>query len=203
MEQSSPAEDQRAPSHWIVICPETYIPGGVWARWYRENCVAVGWPPPKWSFDSSNDGRAKATPFFTGWKYARTRLEKIRDGDKVIPFLLQWRVGPVGTVRHVKVTDAEWNPTVEGNNGLGKEPTELGRRILVTWDQADMPPDGKCALVPPDQRTRGALATHTIEGLRAETFQRLCAVLANRSNWIDIPSGEFTEKRAGRKAAAG
>src|ERR1035438_8453077 len=79
------------------------------------------------------------------------------------------------------------NQTVEkGNYGESNEDSELGRRILVTWEQADMPPDGKCALVPLDQRTPGALAKHTIERLPAETFQRLCSVLSNRSNWIDV-----------------
>jgi len=141
--------------------------------------VAAGWPPPNWSLDGPNED--------SGWTYARNRLKEIRPGDKVIPFLLKWRIGPVGTVREVRVADAEWNQTVEkGDYSGSNEESELGRRILVTWQGTDMPPDGKCALVPPDQRPPGPLSKHTIEKLPAETFQRLCSVLSNRSNWIDV-----------------
>jgi hypothetical protein len=178
MEQSLPAEDQPSPSYWIVICPEPYVRGGVWARWYRENCVAAGWPPPNWSLDGQTED--------VGWAFARNRLKEIRPGDKVIPFLLKWRIGPVGTVREVKAADADWNQTVEKGNYSGSIEWELGRRLLVTWEQAEMPPDGKCALVPPDQRPHSPLSKHAIERLPAETFQRLCAVLSNRLNWIDV-----------------
>jgi len=59
------------------------------------NCVAVGWPPPTWSFDGPNeDSGGKATPFLSGWTYACNRLKEIRPGDKVIPFLLKWRHWP-------------------------------------------------------------------------------------------------------------
>jgi hypothetical protein len=105
----------------------------------------------------------------------------------VIPFLLKWRIGPVGTVREVRGADAEWNETVEKGNYLGSDvESELGRRILVTWERTDMPPDGKCALVPPDQRPPGPLSKHTIERLPDERFQKLCSVLSNRSNWVDV-----------------
>src|SRR6266571_5072520 len=98
------AEEQPGPSCWIVICPEPSI-RGLWARWYRENCVAVGRGPPNWSLEGQTENNA--------WIYARNRLKKIRPGDKVIPFLLNWRIGPVGTVREVRVADDRWNPTVE------------------------------------------------------------------------------------------
>lgn len=171
-----PEEDR--PSYWIVICPEPYVRGGVWGRWYRENCVAAGWPPPNWSLDGPSED--------AGWVYARNRLKEIRPGDRVIPFLLKWRIGPVGTVTEVRATDAEWNQTVEKGNYSGIIESELGRRVLVTWEQAEMPPQGKCALVPPDQRPHSPLSKHTIERLPAETFHRLCSVLSNRANWIDV-----------------
>jgi hypothetical protein len=178
-----PAKDQLTPSYWIVICPEPHVRGGLWARWYRENCVAVGWPPSHWSLDG--DG---PTPN-PGWTHVRNRLKEVRRGDKVIPFLLKWRIGPVGTVREVRVADAEWTPTVEeGTYSKNPGQPELGRRILVTWERTEMPPDGRYALVPADQRRSHALARRTIEQLSAETFQRLCSVLSNRSNWIDYAS---------------
>lgn len=181
MENSSPADDQFEPNYWIVICPEPDVRGGVWKRWYKEQCVAIGWYPPTWSFD----GRGENTP---GWTFVRNRLKEIRPGDKIIPFLLKWRIGPVGTVREVKVTDAEWNPTVEKGNYSGSDEYELGRRILVTWEQAGMPPDGMIATVPPAQRPggRSPLARHTMEELSLEQFHNLCSVLSAKENWSDI-----------------
>lgn len=143
--------------------------------------MAVGWYPPTWSFE----GEGENTP---GWTFVRNRLREIRPGDKVIPFLLKWRIGPVGIVREVKVTDAEWNPTVEKGSYSGSDEFELGRRILVTWEQAGMPPDGMIATVPPAQRPggRSPLARHTIEQLSNEQFQNLCSVLSTKENWSAI-----------------
>jgi hypothetical protein len=117
----------------------------------------------------------------------------MRPGDKVIPFLLKWRIGPVGTIREIKVADADWNPTVEkGDYSGSEEHDELGRRILVTWEQAGMPPDGKIATVPVAQRpsSRAPLARHTIEQLSAEQFQNLCSVLSAKENWGDAATAQ-------------
>jgi len=151
-------------------------------HWYREGCVAVGWSPPTWSFD----GGGENTP---GWTFARNRLKEFRVGDKVIPFLLQYRIGPVGTVREMKVADSDWNPTVEKGNYSGSDEPELGRRILVTWEKDGMPADGMIATVPPAQRPGGGrapLAFHAIERLAEEQFQKLCSVLKAQENWSTV-----------------
>ena len=49
-----------------------------------------------------------------------------------------------------------------------------------------MPPDGRCAIVPPDQRPQGPLSRHTIDRLSEDTFKRLTSILASPSNWIDV-----------------
>src|SRR5438477_11238429 len=94
------AEEPPAPSYWIVIWPEPLI-RRLWARWYQEKWVAVGWGPPDWSLE----GQTKTDS--PGWKFARKRLKEIRPGDKVIPFLREWRIGPVGTVVRKQVKDNE------------------------------------------------------------------------------------------------
>ncbi len=139
---------QNPPAHWIVICPEPYVRGGVWERWHRENCVAVGWPPSGgWTLDGPTDD--------DGWKVARRRLKEIRIGDKVVPFLLKWRIGPVGTVTGLRIADSEWDGTVEKGNYRGSNAdSDLGRRILVTWERDGMPPDGECSLIPPRPTSR-------------------------------------------------
>jgi hypothetical protein len=166
-------------SYWIVICPEPHVTGGLWARWYRENCVAVGWPPPEFGLAGGTEN--------SGWAWTRDRLNQMRVGDKVIPFLLKWRIGPVGTVRELRVTDGDWSPTVdEGAYSRNPDQAELGRRVLVTWEQAGMPPDGKVAIVPANLRTGGPLARHTVEELPAVQFERLCSALSDASNWVDV-----------------
>lgn len=182
MKQSLPVEEQPEPSYWIVTCPEPKIRGGVWRRWYRENCVAVGWYPPTWSFDAQGEDTE-------GWPFARNRLKRMRAGDKVIPFLLKSRIGPVGTIRAINATDVDWNPTVEKGNYRGNEGhAALGRRILVTWEQAGMPPDGKIATVPVTHRRNGRspLARHTIEELSDEQFLNFCSVLSAKENWGEV-----------------
>jgi hypothetical protein len=180
MEDSPVKENPPTQSYWIVICPEPYVRGGgLWARWYRENCVAAGWPPPRWTFDGPSDD--------SGWTYTRNRLKEMKPGDKVIPFLLKWRIGPVGTVRAVSAADADWNETVEGERyKSGDLDSELGRRVHVTWERNGMPPDGRCAIVPPDRRPSGPLSRHTIDRLSEDTFDALTSILASPSNWIDV-----------------
>jgi hypothetical protein len=39
---------------------------------------------------------------------AMNRLKEIQIGDKVIPFTQKWSIGPVGTIRDIKVSDDEW-----------------------------------------------------------------------------------------------
>lgn len=180
MQDSPSTEDPSAPSYWIVICPEPYVRGGgLWERWYRENCVAAGWPPPRWTFDGPTDD--------SGWAYTRNRLKEMKPGDKVIPFLLKWRIGPVGTIKQVSAADADWKETVEGKRYKGGDlDSELGRRILVSWEGEGMPPGGKCAVVPPDRRGSGPLSRHTIDRLTDDRFKELTSVLANHSNWVDV-----------------
>jgi hypothetical protein len=183
MQDSPLNENPQEHCHWIVICPEPYVRGGgLWARWYRENCVAAGWPPPMWTLDGPSDD--------PGWTYTRNRLKEMKPGDRVIPFLLKWRIGPVGIVREVSAADADWNETVEGRRYKeGDLDSELGRRIHVTWERDGMPPDSRCAMVPADQRPQGPLSRHTIDRLSEDKFKELTSVLANPSNWIDVLPG--------------
>ncbi len=137
--------------------------------------------PPTWSFE----GQGESSP---DWTFVRIRLNEIEHGDKVIPFLLRWRIGSVGTVREVRANDADWNPTVDKGNYSGSDESELGRRLLVTWEEAALPPGGMVATVPAAKRSAGRspLATHRIEGFTAEQFRDLCLVLSTKDNWGEI-----------------
>lgn len=181
--------------YWIVICPEPDAPG-VWHTWFGEKCVAVGWPPPKYSMTGPTDN--------VGWGWVRDRLGQMSPGDKVIPFLLHSRVGPVGIIERVLVADAQWKPTVpRGKYRRNPDEPELGRRVEVTWEVQGMPPEGMAALVPVESGLTRPLARHTVEELSAEKFQRVQQVLAASQNWIEIDrAGEEIEPEAGVQLGA-
>lgn len=174
------------PSYWIVTCPvEQVLQAGsksardsLWDRWYTEKCVAVGWGPRRGlSLDGLTDDRA--------WVYARNRLREMQERDQVVPFLKDWRIGPVGTVVNFKIRDEEWEPTIQPHEAHDRKP-HLGRRINVRWETGDMPPDGRAASIPMHLRSRRALALHAIENLTSQRFQELCTILADPSNWTDV-----------------
>ncbi len=113
-------------------------------------------------------------------------------GDKIIPFLMDWRIGPVGTIRALHVKDSEWKPSVpagvyEAGEGecrhVSKVP-ELGRRIEVEWESGSMPPDGKVARV---RGRGGAVARSTIEKrTSAKAILDLLAVLKDPTSWENV-----------------
>src|SRR5437879_3600830 len=105
------------PQEWIVVCPESRVEGGIWRKWFDGGYVAVGWPPPGHDMDggpghSFDDDAVTPSPTWTG---IRNCLHEMRVGDKIIPHLMEWRIGPVGTVRALRVKDSEWYPTVGEN----------------------------------------------------------------------------------------
>jgi hypothetical protein len=113
-------------------------------------------------------------------------------GDTVIPYLQQWRVGPVGTIQKVHLADEEWNPTVpKGAYALNPDEPELGRRIEVEWQTEGMPPGGMAALIPPAKRLRRPDAIYTVEELKQERYTELVAILGDRDNWVYV--GESDE----------
>lgn len=62
---------------WKVACEEHRYPG-LWQRWFRSQCVAVGWPPKAgWH----HEGRTRRDH---GWARARNSLLKMKQGDWVL-----------------------------------------------------------------------------------------------------------------------
>ena len=168
------------PRYWIVTCLDSgMVGGGLWVRWYEEKCVAIGWSPDKYALEGPTGNG--------GWKFARTQMKKIRIGDKVIPFLKKWRIGPVGIVTAVRVADDEWNPTLLASERKKGKGDDFGRRISVKWQEVRMPNDGRVALIPKSKRPDSPfarIARHTVEELSPQRFHNLCSVLSDPANWI-------------------
>jgi hypothetical protein len=168
--------------YWLVICPLLHFGGNpreVWDRWLGQGCVAVGWPP----FEYPDDG-----PTEPGWTRARNALRLMKPGHRVIPYLMNWRIGPAATIREVRWSANQWYPTVEPEDGYELNPGryELGRRILVNWEIDGMPPPGYAARIPEDSRRGRPDARASIEELAHQRFDELVLVLRNPCNWVAL-----------------
>jgi hypothetical protein len=165
---------------WIVICPEPHVKGGLWKTLYAEKCVAVGWGPSDYPLEGPSES--------PGWSFTRARLKEMKPGHKVIPFLLGWRIGPVGTITALDISDGDWKPTVAaGDYALNPSEPDLGRRVRVEWDTDGMPPAGQVATVPARFRSpKSPLARHTIEELSKDRFEQLRQVLGDPDNWANL-----------------
>lgn len=113
---------------WKINCMEDTFPG-MWQRWYRNQCVAVGWHR-KWGYPLT--GTITAKDYGPAWSRARSALHKIEVGDCIIVSLRGNRVGRLGEVTGKAIEDNDWKPLVP----LTKDypDGEMGRRIFVRWD---------------------------------------------------------------------
>lgn len=71
---------------WKVYCLEDYWPG-LWQRWFKNQCVAVGWGPHEDFSYVLGQGRTGE-----GWAAVRNALKQISKGDWVVVQLKQNRL---------------------------------------------------------------------------------------------------------------
>jgi hypothetical protein len=62
-------------ANWKINCMEDSYPG-LWHTWFREQIVAVGWPPPEFGLHTQKEKR--------DWSVARRYLLQMSRDDKVI-----------------------------------------------------------------------------------------------------------------------
>ena len=70
-----------------IQCKEDWFPG-MWQRWYKAQCAAVGWPLQKL------DG-----PADRGWRQCRNRLKEMMPGDWIVVQLKGRRIGLIRLCR--------------------------------------------------------------------------------------------------------
>ena len=168
--------------YWKVNCMEHRYPG-LWQYWFLHQVVALGWPPG-WGYRLDGTGVSE-----TGWNIARSALDKVKPGDKVVVALRDHRVGRVGTVTERKVADTDWNPTVPPGPGLPHG--EQGRLIEVRWNMTRGPerPDMVVRL-PGEGANRaglnGAKLRLTLCRLDAHTFRRIEKAMDDEANWESV-----------------
>lgn len=153
---------------------------GMWQRWFRHQCVAVGWHS-KWGYTLTGPTKRD------GWRHARTKLQKIKSGDYVVVALRGHRVGRIGQVTGKAIGDADWDPLVPMSKALPDG--EMGRRIFVRWDLTLGPDNYETvvALPPGKQLTTGELRG-TIAEVQSLSLEQLRRVMNDSANWIGLLS---------------
>jgi hypothetical protein len=173
-------------NYWKVFCEETENPG-LWPRWFRNQCVAVGWNPKKgWRME----GKARKQD----WAMARNCLTRVQPGDMILVQLKNSRVGRIGEVVRKEVRDKQWHPTVPPSkkNPYGR----LGRRIAVRWDLNIGPTDpDTVVLLPKETRLPPNVALGTIRELDTKIFHRIAKAMRDESNWVGL-QGRFDYERS-------
>ena len=172
---------------WKIACQEDVYPG-MWQRWYKNQCVAVGWAA-KWGFKlhgPSDGGR--------GWSAARNALNEMEVGDYVVVALRSHRVGRIGEITGKAISDDEWNPLVPPGPGL--EDGEMGRRILVRWDLT-VGPDSQDLIVqlPIGNTFSNGELRPTVSRIYSVPMEQLVEEMNDPSNWVSL-LGKFRYEKA-------
>ena len=163
---------------WKVSCLEGTYPG-MWQRWFRHQCVGIGWPP--------EDGFCLDGPTKGGhaWSRCRKALKAIAVGDGILVTLRGHRLARFGVVTGIAISDEQWDPLVPPSRDLPHG--EMGRRILVRWDLT-VGPDNRdmvISLPPSAQLSLGELRP-TIAQIRSQTTKTLITAMNDPSNWVGL-----------------
>jgi hypothetical protein len=153
-------------NYWSIICDD--FPG-LWKKWQQENVVTVGWSP-EW-LEQHPDSKLP----LGGYGWVERNITQMQQGDQIIPFLRENRIGRVATFRRQRID--EWHPL----SGEGQ-----GRRVDVVWETNQMPLPDQVALIPSDLRR--AATRRTVARLSSDRFLELVTVLQNSENWQEIPN---------------
>jgi hypothetical protein len=167
----------RIVNYWKIFCMEQRY-HGLWQRWFKHQCVAVGWPAA-WGFRMN--GKAKNR----GWAVARRALKRIQDGDWIIVQLKNHRVGRIGQVVNKEIKDDQWNPLVLPTKA---DPVgEMGRRVNVRWNMSIGPFDPAMVVKLPESKRLSGVR-QTIAKVDRKTFQSVRDAMADESNWRNLLS---------------
>jgi len=172
---------------WKVTCKEDIYPG-MWQRWFKNQCVAVGWPSA-WGFKLNGD-----TEGGKGWSTARNAINEMKPGDFVVVALRGHRVGRLGQITGKAIQDDEWNPLVP--KGPEMPEGEMGRRIHVRWELTTGPENQDLVIQLPEGKTfsSGELRP-TVSRIYSMTVEKLRQHMNDQTNWVSL-LGKFGYEKA-------
>lgn len=172
---------------WKIACQEDIYPG-MWQRWFKNQCVAVGWAS-MWGYKL--EGPTKGGK---GWIIARNALKEMAIGDFVVVALRGHRIGRLGEITGKAIEDDKWNPLVP--KGPKLPDGEMGRRIFVRWELTTGPYDTDLVVKLPslDRFTIGELRP-TISRITSQAIDQVRLVMNDPTNWISL-LGKFVYEKA-------
>lgn len=173
---------------WKVACQEHEYPG-MWQRWFKNQCVAVGWPSERgYKLDGKSEGSSR------GWSAARNAIKEMAMGDLILVALKGHRIGRLGEIVGKRIADDEWNPLVLP--GPQMPHGDKGRRILVRWELTTGPedPDMVIQIPPKFTFTIGELRP-TITKIHSRTIAQVRKVMNDPRNWVGL-LGKFGYEKA-------
>ena len=172
---------------WKITCKEDKYPG-MWQRWFKNQCVAVGWASA-WGYKLNGDTKGGK-----GWSTARNAINNMEVGDYVIVALRGHRIGRLGQVTGKAIDDNEWNPLVPKSYGMPDG--EMGRRIYVRWELTTGPDNQDLIIQLPNNNTfsNGELRP-TVSRIRSMEINELRSIMDDQENWVSL-LGKFSYEKA-------
>lgn len=173
---------------WRIYCMEDEYPG-MWQRWFKEQCVAVGWAS-EWGYklDGETEGGY-------GWKVARNRIKEMAIGDYVIVALRNNRVGRIGQITGKAIGDDEWDPLVPRSLVIkDMKDGEMGRRIFVRWELTTGP-DNQDLVVQLPEGKRFKEVMGTVAQISSMKVDQLRELMNDPQNWVNL-LGKFVYEKA-------
>lgn len=172
---------------WKITCKEDIYPG-MWQRWFKNQCVAVGWANALgYKLNGENKGGK-------GWSTARNAIKDMEVGDYVVVALRGHRVGRIGKITGKAIDDDEWSPLVPKSSDMPYG--EMGRRVFVRWELTTGPDNQDLVIQLPERNTfsNGELRP-TISKIYSKTVDELRALMNDRENWVSL-LGRFGYEKA-------
>ncbi|MDE2027063.1 MAG: DUF91 domain-containing protein [Candidatus Omnitrophica bacterium] len=172
---------------WKIACQEDKYPG-MWQRWFKNQCVAVGWASA-WGYKLHGPTKGGK-----GWNVARNIIKEMNVGDMVIVALKNKRIGRLGQIVGKAIEDDKWDPLVPPGPKLPDG--EMGRRIFVRWELTTGPSDGDLVVkLPPSNRLNPGEFRPTAARICSQTVDQIRSVMNDTSNWVGL-SGKFGYEKA-------
>jgi hypothetical protein len=161
--------------YWKICCGEKEVPG-LWQRWFKNQCVAVGW-----KIGPSYVVEGKAKP--RSWGIAKEALKQIKPGDMVLVHLKDNRVGRVGEV--VRKEIGQWNPLIPPSK---KYPFgRYGSHIAVRWDLTVGPTAVDTVVeLPKGNQLPPNVARLTICALGSKLYESVVDAMKDERNWVGL-----------------
>jgi endonuclease NucS-like protein len=145
---------------------------GMWQRWYKAQCAAVGWPLQSLGVYSTD----------VAWSACQNRLGEMSPGDWIAVQLRGRRIARLGEIVRLEVADTQWNPLVRPTKQLPEG--EMGRRIIARWSLEGMPDDPDIVVKLPDSLRLAV--RQTINRLGNIELGQLHRIARDSDNWIDL-----------------